>query len=153
MNPIFFCYSDLRCKRRWRGLKEMFICSVISSPFLLNLSPLPTAYPSPGLPFSCWSSDETESCYVTASVDRFPVLLSVCLFCASGPTRASAEDFTELLWNMLGECGATRSCGFEGFLFREDKKKKKILVVSNLICFHGESGKAACNSWLLMCCG
>lgn len=68
------------------------------------------------------------------------VLLSVRLFvylCVCVALRASAEDWTELLYSMLRGCESPTVVALR--VFRKDKKrwKKKILVVYKLIWFHG----------------
>lgn len=64
------------------------------------------------------------------------VLLFVCFFCLSlnsvclfyvcvsvcGPVRASAEDWTKLLWSMLGGCGAPAAVALRVLI--KDKKRK-----------------------------
>jgi len=63
---------------------------------------------------------------------------SVRSFCVYGPERASAEDWTELLWNKPGGCGAPAAVALRAFVQRGQKKiKKNILVVYNLTCFRG----------------
>lgn len=137
LNQIFFCYSDLRCKRRWRGLKEMLICSVISSPFLLNLSPLPTAYPGR---FTLFLLKLGRNWKLLCDCQRWQISCPpVCLFILC---KRPYEGLSwGLYWAAVKHAGRMWSHSqlwlWGVFVQRGQKKKKKILVVSNLICFHG----------------
>lgn len=135
---------------------------------LLPSSPLPLYLPPYPPPVRC--SDETESCYVTASGDRFPVWLFFCLSISLsvlfvrtapwGPQLRTELSCCEACWE---DFGAPIAVAFR--VFSMDKKKtnkkkkgwqKKILVVYKLIsfswfCFHSESGKAACADRGLIC--
>lgn len=123
---------------RFGGTHVNLLCHLLPSSSPPVPTPPPTPYPLPvevwmRLKAAMWLPAVTDSLS-----DCSPVCLSVYFVCVCGPVRASAEDWTELLWSMLGGCGAPTAVAFEGFQKGQKKKMtKKILVVYNLICFHG----------------
>lgn len=145
-NPACFCHSEdgLVCGG---GDTHMLICCVISSPLLLHLSPHPHLHPTPAsypLPVEAWMrlkaamwlpavTDSLSDCplfvclYVCLSV-----WLSVCPFILCGPVRAPAEDWTELLWSMLGGHGAPTAVALRVFLQKGQKKKMTKPIFSSL---------------------
>lgn len=139
------------------GSHVNLLCRLLPSSSPPVSTPLPTPYPLPvkvqtRLKAAMWLPA------VTGSLSDCPSVCPFVYFCVCGPVRASAEDWTELLWSILGGCGAPTAVASR--VFRKDAKKmtKKILVVYKFICFHGfviiakQSGKAACADWALNCC-
>lgn len=129
-NPTCFCYSDVSkpAKRHWLGLGEHvnLPCHLLPSSSSLVSTPLRTSYPSK-LPSSCWIVDKTESCYETASVDRFPVRLSSCLsvyfVCVCvWPCEGLRWG---LNWAAVKHAGRSPQLWRLGFLFRKDKRQKR----------------------------
>lgn len=99
-------FNGGRMRRYHNGIRSVSLTQTGSNQPLVS-TPLPTSYPH----CTCWRSDETESCYVTASGDRFPVrlssclsVLSVCLFrvrlCECGPRRG--PSCCEARWEDVG---------------------------------------------------
>lgn len=136
-NPIRSRYSDLikPAKRGWLGSEKgggggggshfNLLCHLLPSSSPPVSTPLPMPCPLPvevqmRLKAAMWLPAVTDSLSDCPSVCPFVCSFNLCV-CVRGPVRASAEDWTELLWSVLGGCGALTAVALR--VFRKDKKR------------------------------